>query len=99
MVCRRTAKADEDLIGIYLYGVETFGTAQAEAYFSGLEQCFELLAAQPLIARERPEFRPPVRFHFHRAHVVVYLIDGESVLIVRVLHGRQDWERHLRDVD
>lgn len=38
---------------------------------------------------------PPARFYFYRAHIIVYLIRDDYILIVRVLHGRQDWERHL----
>lgn len=33
--------------------------------------------------------------HFVGAHVVAYIVKEDHVLIVRVLHGRQDWERHL----
>ena len=29
------------------------------------------------------------------AHVVIYVIEGEGILVIRVLHGRQDWERYL----
>jgi toxin ParE1/3/4 len=47
------------------------------------------------MARERPEFEPPVRLHPYQAHMIVYIEDGAAILIVRVLHGRQDWERAL----
>ncbi len=56
---------------------------------------FDLLADNPRMARERAEFRPPMRRHAFRAHMIVDLIAEEETLIVRVLHGRQDWERHL----
>ncbi|MGF7210838.1 toxin ParE1/3/4 [Skermanella aerolata] len=92
---KTTQKADEDIIAIYVYGAQEFGTAQAERYHAGLITSFEFLAEHPFAARERTEFNPPVRFHFYEAHVVVYVVTDEHVLIVRVLHGRQDWERHL----
>lgn len=92
---KTTQKADEDIIGIYVYGAQQFGTAQAERYHAGLVECFEFLAEHPFAARERTEFNPSVRFHFYKAHVVVYVVTDEHLLIVRVLHGRQDWERHL----
>jgi toxin ParE1/3/4 len=54
-----------------------------------------LIGDNPHIARERMEFNPPVRLHAYRAHMIVYLADDHGVLIVRILYGRQDWERHL----
>ena len=47
------------------------------------------------MAREKRELRPPVRFHPYGAHLIVYVVEGDDILIVRVLHGRQDWESLL----
>ena len=47
------------------------------------------------MARERSEFQPPMRLHSYRAHVIVYIVESSGILIVRVLHRRQDLERHL----
>jgi plasmid stabilization system protein ParE len=33
--------------------------------------------------------------YFYGAHVVVYTATGDHILIVRVLHGRQDWLARL----
>ena len=43
------------------------------------------------MARERTEVRPPVRLYTYMAHVIVYIIEDEDVLILRVLHGSSDW--------
>ena len=56
---------------------------------------FELLAEHPQIARERPELHAGVRLHPYQSHLIVYAVRDFGILIVRVLHGRQDWERHL----
>ncbi|MBB5754457.1 type II toxin-antitoxin system RelE/ParE family toxin [Prosthecomicrobium pneumaticum] len=88
-------RAEEDLIEAYVYGVARFGVGQAERYIAGLTATFALIAAHPLIAREWPEFEPPVRLHFHAAHVIAYTIEDDGVTILRVLDGRQDWERVL----
>ena len=55
----------------------------------------DLIADNPRIARERAEFNPPVRLHPYQSHTIVYLLNDMGVLVVRVLHGRQDWERCL----
>jgi toxin ParE1/3/4 len=95
MTYRITRRADQDIIDIYLWGCREFGQRQAEAYHAGLADTFELIVANPRIARERPEFNPPVRLHPYQSHLIVYVSDDAGVLIVRVLHGRQEWERHL----
>lgn len=47
------------------------------------------------MARLRNEFTPPVRLYPYGAHVVVYTATGDHILIIRVLHGRQDWLARL----
>lgn len=95
MTYRTTRRADQDIIDIYVYGAAEFGIEQAERYHEGLVETFEALSANPLMARERPEIDPPVRLHPYRSHLIVYVVRDEGVLIVRVLHGRQEWQRHL----
>ena len=95
MTFRTTPQADLDIADIYVAGARQFGVEQAERYQDGLFHALGLLATNPLMARLRREFRPPVRLYRFKAHMVVYINEDTGVLIVRVLHGRQDWERHL----
>lgn len=89
---RLSRRAEKDLIEIYVSGVQAFGLDQAETYQDGLEAAFDLIARYPEIARERRELDPPVRVHRYRSHLVIYLAGPGGVLIVRVRHGREDWE-------
>lgn len=95
MTYRTTRQADQDIIDLYVHGAVEFGADQAESYHLGLAEIFDLLADNPYLAREHPEFIPPIRLHPYRSHLVVYVVKEEGVLIVRVLHGRQEWERRL----
>jgi len=95
MLYKITPEADSDIVGIYMYGFQNFGETQAEKYFSELEDCFQFLGENPLVCRERNEFNPSVRIHHHGRHLVVYLIQDEQILIVRVLHQSMDILRHL----
>ena len=92
-----SVQAEEDLIEIYLYGVTNFGVEQAERYHLGLQNAVELLGTYPSIARERAEFTPPIRAHFHESHVIIYTADIVRIFIIRVLGARQDWLRILRE--
>lgn len=83
-------QAEQDIADIWTASADRWGTAQADKYFDGLVDLFDLLSAQPEIARLREEFTPPVRFHIYGSHVVVFeTIDG-GVSIIRVLHQRRD---------
>lgn len=95
MIFRTSPQADEDIADLYVAGARSFGVAQAERYQGGLFNAFQMLADNPLMARERRELVPPVRLHPYQAHMIVYVEEGAGVLIVRVLHGRQDWENAL----
>lgn len=95
MPYKTTPEADNDLIGIYVYGFKNFGEGQAEKYFFELEGCFQLLSETPLISRERTEFTPPVRIHHHGRHLIIYVSRDDFILIIRILHDSMDLPRHL----
>lgn len=87
--------ASDDVISIWRYTAARWGADQADRYLDALERTFNTLLAMPELARERPEFVPPVRIHPSGDHVVIYLVDGVTLVIVRVLNQRMDIDRHL----
>ncbi|HEY9056119.1 MAG TPA: type II toxin-antitoxin system RelE/ParE family toxin [Aurantimonas sp.] len=91
MTYRLTEKAADDIQCIYANGIRLFGARQAAQYHARLRRNFETLARHPELARERTELAPPVRVHPCGSHVIVYVIDQNGVLIVRVRHGHEDW--------
>ncbi len=95
MKYRTTRLADQEITRLYLRGVTDFGVAQAERYVEGLFAAFELLAENPHMARERTELTPPTRLHPYGAHMIAYVLQEDGILIVRVLHGRRDWQAML----
>ncbi len=86
-----TKKAEEDLISIAERGIELFGERQAQFYHNALFELFEVISANPKMARERSKLSPPVRVHPFKAHVIIYQIDGDGISIIRIRHGREDW--------
>jgi toxin ParE1/3/4 len=60
-----------------------------------LVDTFQRLSERPHLARERTELTPPMRKHPRRSHLIVYAKWDGGILIIRVMHRRQDWERHL----
>ena len=92
-------EADNDLIDLYLHGFKCFDEAQAEQYYFELEDCIKLPSETPLMCRERIEFTPTVRIHHHGSHLIIYLIQEEYLLIVRILHDSADIQRHLKNTE
>jgi toxin ParE1/3/4 len=95
MTYRTTKRADEDIIDLYVRGVQDFGNVAAERYIDGLFSTFEMLAENPHMARERGELNPPVRLHPYGSHIVAYVPRDHEILIVRVLHNRRNWQSLL----
>jgi toxin ParE1/3/4 len=92
MMFRLSVEASNDLDQIYDQGAWSFGIQIADDYSLKLEKTFELIAQYPNIARERPEFRQAIRVHPFGRHIIIYTIELDHVLIVRVRHSREDWQ-------
>jgi toxin ParE1/3/4 len=90
-------KAEQDLIGIYSYGFLNHGERQAGAYMASLKQKCQFLSDNPFLLRERDEFTPPVRLHHHKKHLIIYIVETDHIVIVRVLHERMNVEEWLEN--
>jgi len=95
MRIRKTDLAESDLINIYRFGCDKFGILQSVEYISAMFDVFELLAQNPFIQRERHEYSQPIRLHLFQAHVIVYKTEDDALVILRILHGKQNWLEHL----
>ena len=45
---RLSREADKDLEGIFNYGIDTFGLDRAQAYRTGIEMRFGMIAVNPM---------------------------------------------------
>lgn len=79
-----TNAAEQDIIELYLYGLIEFGEQQADAYEAMIRHVLDLIAGNPAIANERPEYSPPVRVHYTGKHCIVYRIVDDYVLVLRI---------------
>ena len=86
-----------DLDAIYWHGVETWGRQRARIYLEALESLFNLLAAQPEIARNRSDLDPPARLHPYRSHLVIFTANATDLDILRIVHSRSNWQAALTE--
>lgn len=80
--------AADDLVAIYVAGVDWFGLTQADRYHDGLTATFAFLAEYPRAARERKEISPPVRAFRYKAHLIVYELDESSTSWMKKMSSR-----------
>jgi toxin ParE1/3/4 len=85
---RLTRDADSDLLKMFVYGLETFGLVQAEAYRQDIVQCLALLADNPRMGRRADEFAPGARRHEHAQHIIFYDEQPNGILIIGIIHER-----------
>jgi toxin ParE1/3/4 len=83
--------------GIYL--ATTSGSVDiADRQSIAFTDRFLLLARHPHIGRPRDEdLRPGLRSFTVGKYLIFYRVEGEDVLILRVLHGRRDIESIFQD--
>ena len=96
---RLTPAAQNDLADIWRYTAQRWSMIQADRYTDILEDTLERLLFMPEMARERPEFDPPVRIHPSADHLIIYRIEKDHLSVLRILGASQDWQAILRAVD
>jgi len=91
---RLSPLAEADLEDIWLYTARHWSKAQADAYHNRLVTAFEGLAAGTKQGRPT-DVLPDIQKYLCGAHVVYFLKDANHLDVIRILHQRQDPERHL----
>lgn len=95
MLLELSGQAKRDIERLYQDGAKKFGPVQAASYTSGLLELLDLIRSNPMMARERPEFRRQMRLIRYRSHVVFYRIETDAIRVLRILHGKRDWMEHI----
>jgi toxin ParE1/3/4 len=94
MAHRRAPEADLDLDRIWYYVATKSGSTDiADRLVDSISDRFFLLATRPYLGRVRDEdLRPGLRSFPVGEYVIIYRIDGEDVVILRVLRGSRNIE-------
>jgi toxin ParE1/3/4 len=90
---RRTARAEQDLIEIWLFVAES-DPAAADKLLDGLDVAFQRLARNPRLGPARPDLAPQLRYFPVGNYLILYRQIRGGVEIVRTIHGA----RYLPDL-
>jgi toxin ParE1/3/4 len=88
-------RAQSDLDEIWDYSCETWGVDQAERYIILLRDAVSAAAAKPARGRPCEDIRVGYRKLAAGSHVIFYRMAGSDIDVVRILHQRMDFARHL----
>lgn len=87
--------AEADLEDAWRATFERWVPKQADNYVDQLFERMCLLAEQPHLGRACDQLRSGYRRVLSSHHIIFYRIDGDSVVIVRILHEKMDFDAHL----
>lgn len=88
-------RARADLDEIWDYTMERWGLEQAETYIRQLWKHIQAVADSPSLGRDCEDLRPGYRQYPSGSHLLFYRLTDAGVDIVRILHERMDYERHI----
>jgi toxin ParE1/3/4 len=91
-----TEIARADLASIRRYSTRTWGRDQTSKYIDALRETMKGLVRSTVLTRERDDLRPGILMATSGRHSIFFEADDVRVLVVRVLHDRMDYRRHLK---
>ena len=94
-----TPDAEADLEAIWNYSEQNWSADKADTYLNGLISQFEQLVKTPNMGRAYPVINTDLRILNIQSHLILYVQKSETILIVRILSGRQNWVTLLTRLD
>ena len=89
-------EARADIQSIVAFSIDQWGGRQARLYVDGLRKFCGELAAMPAIGKDAAWLLPGLRSFPYESHVIYYREIQAGIVIVAVIHKRQDPERRLQ---
>ena len=87
--------AVQDLQSIAKYTSRTWGTEQETLYLKGLWAKLDLMLDRPENHRPRHDLAIDCYSERYGKHVIFFSILGETLQVIRILHGAMDFSVHI----
>ena len=91
----KSARAEQDLITIWLYSFENWGEKQADAYYDKLMAALVVIAKNPKLGKSCDDVRDGYRKYRVQRHIIFYRIEADGLHVIRVLGDEMDYQRHM----
>ena len=91
-----TPRARRDLEQIWEYSFEHFGLEKAEAYLRDIQRAVMTVTEDPRRGLACDEIRSGYRKFSVGSHILFFRESATRLVIVRILHARMNFDRHLR---
>jgi toxin ParE1/3/4 len=91
-----TPRARADLADIWRYTAQRWHADQADRYIRELRRTFETIARDPSKGRRCDELRAGYLRYPAGSHIVFFRRAADTTVVVRILHQRMDFARHLK---
>ena len=88
-------KAKTDLSRIWDYTFEEWGVDQADKYVRELWAAIQEQANDHTTSADISDVRPGYRKFRSGSHVIFFKLTGEGIDVIRILHQKMDFDRHL----
>jgi len=91
--------AIRDLQDISDYTLRTWGAEQEDQYLKGLWAKLADIQFSPESCRLRKDLAKGCRSARYEKHIIFFSIKGQTLQVIRILHGAMDFNNHLPDED
>jgi toxin ParE1/3/4 len=92
---RFSPKAKADLDQIWDHSLKEWGPERAEAYIHAIRSIINLIDQFPAMAKNAEIIRPGLENYAVGSHLLFLRMANRSINVVRILHQRMDYPRHL----
>ncbi len=90
-----TPRAKADIAEIWDYTIAVWGIGQSETYLRRIQAAMEAVAVEPSLARSCEAIRAGYWKHPAGSHVIFFRLSPDGIEVIRILHSRIDFDRHL----
>jgi len=87
--------AQQDIISIRDYTMDTWGKEQTSTYLAQLEKRFEWLANQPALGKKRDEIKKGYISFPEGRHVIFYRMAKRDIEVIGVIHQSEDIDTYF----
>ncbi len=90
--------AEKDLYEVVRYTLEKWGREALQNYREGLEETFNVIARNQVVARQFSKRFPKLRVTKYRYHYIFYISEGfDTPIIIGVIHEKRDIVNRLKE--